>query len=168
MNMEIGIFGNVSLQCGILHLHTFTRVLSTCPECLTVYLATLYVTLRSCVFRRSFELISTALGGLYSSRAAVYMFSLFSCAFFCSLIFLIHGGWDLADWLECLAVNVKVATVLGPNPASSDTVESEGRQMKQCWITFKCRKKSTYFSSQKIYLYTELIAMLLKAYKYMN
>ncbi len=28
-------------------------------------------------------------------------------------------------------VNAKVATVLGPIPASSDTVESEGRQMRQ-------------------------------------
>jgi len=28
-------------------------------------------------------------------------------------------------------VNAKVATVLGSIPASSDTVESEGRQMKQ-------------------------------------
>jgi hypothetical protein len=35
-------------------------------------------------------------------------------------------------WLERLAFNAKVATVLGTIPASSDTVESEGRQMKQC------------------------------------
>jgi hypothetical protein len=34
--------------------------------------------------------------------------------------------------IEHLAVNAKVATVLGSIPASSDTVESEGRQMKQC------------------------------------
>ena len=34
--------------------------------------------------------------------------------------------------IECLAVNAKVAIVLGSIPASSDTVESEGRQMKQC------------------------------------
>ncbi len=33
-----------------------------------------------------------------------------------------------------LAVNAKVATVLG-SFLSSDTVESEGRQMKQFWIT---------------------------------
>ncbi len=43
-------------------------------------------------------------------------------------------GWDLAERLERLAVNAKVATVL----ASSDTVESEERQMKQCWITPCC------------------------------
>ncbi len=35
-----------------------------------------------------------------------------------------------------LTANVKVGTVLGLNPASSDTVESEGRQTKQCWITY--------------------------------
>ncbi len=47
--------------------------------------------------------------------------------------------WDLAEWLERLAVNDKVATVLLPAfPASSDTVESDGRQMKQ-WITYRVR-----------------------------
>jgi hypothetical protein len=35
-------------------------------------------------------------------------------------------------WLERLTVNAVVATVLGSIPASSDTVESKGRQMKQC------------------------------------
>ncbi len=45
-------------------------------------------------------------------------------------------GWDLAKCLERLAVNAKVATVLGSIPASSDTVESEWRQMKQCWIKY--------------------------------
>jgi hypothetical protein len=35
-------------------------------------------------------------------------------------------------WLERLTANAVVATVLGSMPASSDTVESEGRQMKQC------------------------------------
>jgi hypothetical protein len=36
---------------------------------------------------------------------------------------------SIAEWLERLAVNAKVATVLGGSiPASSDTVESEGRQ----------------------------------------
>jgi hypothetical protein len=46
---------------------------------------------------------------------------------------LAESGWDLAEWLERLAAN---ATVLGSIPASSDTVESEGRQMKQCWIQY--------------------------------
>jgi hypothetical protein len=50
------------------------------------------------------------------------------------------GGWDLAKRLERRAVNVKVATVLGSIPASSDTMESERRQMKQCWITYIKRK----------------------------
>jgi hypothetical protein len=39
----------------------------------------------------------------------------------------------------------QVATVLGSIPASSLTVESEGRQMKQCWLT------------QKISLYLEIV-----------
>ncbi len=39
----------------------------------------------------------------------------------------------LGEWLKCLAVNAKVATVLGSIPASSDTVEYVGRrQLKQC------------------------------------
>ncbi len=43
-------------------------------------------------------------------------------------------GRDLAEWLKRLTANV--ATVLDSIPASSDTVESEGRQMKQCWIAY--------------------------------
>ncbi len=36
-----------------------------------------------------------------------------------------------------------VSTVLDSiSPASSDTVESEGRQMKQCWISYMKKKKS--------------------------
>ncbi len=49
-------------------------------------------------------------------------------------------GWDLAEWLELLAVNAKVVTVLGSIPASSDKVESEGRQMKPSWITYLHKK----------------------------
>ncbi len=41
---------------------------------------------------------------------------------------------------ERLAVNAKVATVMGSIPASPDTVESEGQQMKQCWVTYIKRK----------------------------
>ncbi len=37
-----------------------------------------------------------------------------------------------SEWLERLTVNAVVATVLFSIPASSDTVESEGRQMNQC------------------------------------
>ncbi len=37
------------------------------------------------------------------------------------------------EWLEPLTVNAEVAAVLGSIPASSDTVEYEGRQMKQCF-----------------------------------
>ncbi len=38
----------------------------------------------------------------------------------------------LAEWLERLTANAVVATILGSIPVTSDTVESEGRQMKQC------------------------------------
>jgi hypothetical protein len=46
--------------------------------------------------------------------------------------------------LERLTANAEVATALGSIPASTDTVESEGRQMKQCWIQYieKKSKKS--------------------------
>ncbi len=38
----------------------------------------------------------------------------------------------------------KVATVLGSIPESSETLESEGRQMKQCWIKyFKIPQKTS-------------------------
>ncbi len=53
----------------------------------------------------------------------------FTCPFSFSVA---EHGWDLAQWLERLTVNAVVATVLGSILASSDTVESEGRQMKQC------------------------------------
>ncbi len=33
---------------------------------------------------------------------------------------------------ECLTANAEVAAILGSIPASSETVESEGRQKKQC------------------------------------
>jgi hypothetical protein len=49
----------------------------------------------------------------------------------------------LDQWLERLTANALVATVLGSIPASSDTVESEGRQMKQCLISYIKRKIQT-------------------------
>jgi hypothetical protein len=51
----------------------------------------------------------------------------------------------LAWWLERVTANAEVATVLGSIPTSSDTVESEGRQMKQCWIQYMERKKIQHF-----------------------
>ncbi len=45
-------------------------------------------------------------------------------------------------WLKRQADNAKVATVLASILASSDRVESEGRQMKQCLITYIKIKKS--------------------------
>ncbi len=55
---------------------------------------------------------------------------------------------DLVEWLECLAVNAKVATFLGSMLASSDTVKSEGRQMKLCWIMY-CKKQKSKKTSLK-------------------
>jgi hypothetical protein len=39
--------------------------------------------------------------------------------------------------------NAPVATVLGSIPASVGTVESEGRQMKQCWILYEQKEKNS-------------------------
>jgi hypothetical protein len=39
----------------------------------------------------------------------------------------------LAELIERLIASAEVATVLGSILASTDTVESEGRQMKLCW-----------------------------------
>ncbi len=44
--------------------------------------------------------------------------------------------------LERLTANAEVATVLDSFLASSDTVESEGRQMKQCWIQYIKNQKN--------------------------
>jgi hypothetical protein len=45
--------------------------------------------------------------------------------------FTFHGGF-LFDFSPVATVHAPVATVLGSFPASVGTVESEGRQMKQC------------------------------------
>ncbi len=65
--------------------------------------------------------------------------------------------WDLAKWLYRLTANAEVATFLGSIPAYSDTVESKGQQMKQCWkSTEKTHKKSffTIFDYYKLWLQT--------------
>jgi hypothetical protein len=41
---------------------------------------------------------------------------------------------SIAEWVEHLTANVEVATVLASISASSDTVKSEGWQMKQCLL----------------------------------
>jgi hypothetical protein len=63
--------------------------------------------------------------------------------------------------LERLAVNAKVATVLGSIPASSDTVESEGRHMKQSWIVYIKKKKILKNSPLEILRLGLLILMYL-------
>jgi hypothetical protein len=51
-------------------------------------------------------------------------------------------GRDLAELLEPLSVNAEVATALDSILTLSDTLESEGRQMKQCWINYWKNKKN--------------------------
>ncbi len=46
---------------------------------------------------------------------------------------ILPSGWDLSERLKRLTANAKVATVLGSIPASAASVESKGRQIKQCW-----------------------------------
>jgi hypothetical protein len=72
--------------------------------------------------------------GLIVDRS--FIFADFFIRTFSSLYYIFIKTFYLAKWLERLAVNAKVATVLCLIPASSNTVESEGRQMKQCWITY--------------------------------
>jgi hypothetical protein len=43
-----------------------------------------------------------------------------------------HEWLDVAEWLERLTANAKVAAVLGSILAPFDIVESKRRQMKQC------------------------------------
>ena len=57
--------------------------------------------------------------------------------------------WDLAEWLERLTANANVTIVLVSIPASSDTVEFEGRHMKQCGIKYKKEKKGEYGDNKK-------------------
>jgi hypothetical protein len=51
-------------------------------------------------------------------------------------------GDDLAKWFERLIDSAKVAKVLGSIPASTDTVEYEGRQMNK--ILSKNNNKKTW------------------------
>jgi len=70
-------------------------------------------------------------------------------------------------WLEHLTANAEVATVLGSIPASSDTVESEGRQIKQCWIQYikdkkspcKCFQTLIIMTSCFLHVYPALVAL---------
>ncbi len=55
--------------------------------------------------------------------------------------YLAERGWDLAEWLERLTANAVALTVLGSISAFSDTVDSEGWQMKQCWISYIKKEK---------------------------
>ncbi len=50
--------------------------------------------------------------------------------------------------IQSMTANAKVATVLGLIPASSDTVEYEERQMKQCLIQYIVRYISKFPKEQ--------------------
>ncbi len=62
---------------------------------------------------------------------------------------------DLAEWLERLAAITNVTTILGSIPASSDTVESEGQQLKQCWITYIKKPFSDFQKNVFPFTYTK-------------
>jgi hypothetical protein len=53
----------------------------------------------------------------------------------------VHNLVNISFLLNKYAANAPVATVLGSIPASIGTVESEGRQMKQCWIKYETPNK---------------------------
>jgi hypothetical protein len=57
--------------------------------------------------------------------------------------------------VERLAFNVKVATVLGSIPASSDTVESEG-QMKQMLNNVHKKKKENISLLYLLYIFLQI------------
>ncbi len=61
------------------------------------------------------------------------------------------SGWYLAGRLERLAAYAEVATVLGSIPASSDTVEFEVGQMRQCWIQYIEEEKIPLFFYYTVY-----------------
>ncbi len=56
------------------------------------------------------------------------------------------NGWDL---VKRLTANAEIAIILGSIPASSDTVKSERRQMKQCWIKYWKNKKHPHIESSR-------------------
>jgi hypothetical protein len=66
------------------------------------------------------------------------------CDYYISIIDNVpNNKWDLVKWWELLTAIVKVATVLGSIPASSDTVEYEERQMKQIRIKYFLKYRKT-------------------------
>ncbi len=76
---------------------------------------------------------------------------------------------------KVLTANVVVAIVLGSNPASSDTVESEGRQIKHCWISYikKIKSKNSPLKKTIITFRSNLTCMysdydLLISYPFVN
>jgi hypothetical protein len=59
------------------------------------------------------------------------------------------SGWDVALWMRCSGVaRAPDSQCLGSIPASSGTMESEGRQMKQCWIKYIYKKIPLLFKKR--------------------
>ncbi len=78
---------------------------------------------------------------------------------------MVQDSWLLAEWLDRLSVNSNVATALGSIPAFTDTVVSEGRQMRQCFwtsikIPFKKNWRTKNWSNQSILLLILLLCIL--------
>ncbi len=65
-------------------------------------------------------------------------------------------GWGLAEWLERLAINFKVTTVLGStqHPPTQWNLKFECRQMKQCWTTYSCYRLLAYAKVCEVLLVT--------------
>ncbi len=67
-----------------------------------------------------------------------------------------HLARSLVEWLERLTSHAKVATVVSFDPSTPDTVESEGRQMKQCWKKHEKKYKKIHPVSDLIHLLRNL------------
>ncbi len=79
---------------------------------------------------------------------------------------LVQNGWDLADWLQriwLLMQKSQQSWVRSQHlPWNSGTMESEGRQMKQCWMTYIKRKNLKKFPliPPFKFLYTGLASLI--------
>ncbi len=60
-------------------------------------------------------------------------------------------GWDIIA--EFVTADAEFASVLGWITASSDTAESEGWQMKQCWIKYIKNPKSPLFNKSYLWMW---------------
>ncbi len=97
----------------------------------------------ACVIRKLHAMLITNCNTKLKRKKATVWFKITDRPWFLfspRLVQLYSWMKSIAVWLERLTINAKAATVLGSMPASSVTVESEGRQMKQSWRTDFIRK----------------------------